>query len=294
MIYLIILFGLSDLFHNFMKQIKFAEVYLCIIIFVILTLIYGTIHADATRIVRYDIYVNKSMGNVKELNVAMVSDIHIGRTIGKRKVERMISTINSMKPDVILIAGDMVDYEAQTYISEGMTQAFRKLKATYGTYGVLGNHEYISGEPEKLRRLYEESGINMLKDSLKEVNNSFYIVGRDDASAEKLLGTKRKPLSQVLKGVNQDKLILMMDHQPVDYSEAEKSGVDLMVSGHTHKGQFFPGNIFTHIMYRIDWGCLKENNFNAIVSSGFGTWGPPIRIGTNSEIVKIVIHFRGA
>jgi predicted MPP superfamily phosphohydrolase len=277
-----------------MKQIKFAKVYLCIIIFVILTLIYGTIHADATRIVRYDIYVNKSMGNIKELNVAMVSDIHIGRTIGKRKVERMISTINSMKPDVILIAGDMVDYEAQTYISEGMTQAFRKLKATYGTYGVLGNHEYISGEPEKLQRLYEESGIYMLKDSLKDVNNSFYIVGRDDASAEKLLGTKRKPLSQVLKGVNPDKLILMMDHQPVDYSEAEKSGVDLMVSGHTHKGQFFPGNIFTHIMYRIDWGCLKENNFNAIVSSGFGTWGPPIRIGTNSEIVKIVIHFRGA
>lgn len=277
-----------------MKQIKFAKVYLCIIIFVILTLIYGTIHADATRIVRYDVYVNKSMGNVKELNVAMVSDIHIGRTIGKRKVERMISTINSMKPDVILIAGDMVDYEAQTYISEGMMQAFRKLKAAYGTYGVLGNHEYISGEPEKLQRLYDESGINMLKDSLKYVNNSFYIVGRDDASAEKLLGTKRKPLSQVLKGVNPDKLILMMDHQPVDYSEAEKSGVDLMVSGHTHKGQFFPGNIFTHIMYKIDWGCLKENNFNAIVSSGFGTWGPPIRIGTNSEIVKIVIHFSGA
>lgn len=294
MIYLIISFGLSDLLHNFMKQIKFAKVYLCIIIFVILTLIYGTIHADATRIVRYDIYVNKSMGNIKELNVAMVSDIHIGRTIGKRKVERMISTINSMKPDVILIAGDMVDYEAQTYINEGMIQAFRKLKATYGTYGVLGNHEYISGEPEKLQRLYEESGIIVLKDSLKDVNNSFYIVGRDDASAEKLLGTKRKSLSQVLKGVNLDKLILMMDHQPVDYSEAEKSGVDLMVSGHTHKGQFFPGNIFTHIMYKIDWGCLKENNFNAIVTSGFGTWGPPIRIGTNSEIVKIVIHFRGA
>lgn len=276
-----------------MKQIKFAKVYLCIIIFVILTLIYGTIHANATRIVRYDIYVNKSMRNIKELNVAMVSDIHIGRTIGKRKVERMISTINSMKPDVILIAGDIVDYEAQTYINEGMMQAFKKLKAAYGTYGVLGNHEYISGEPEKLQRLYEESGINMLKDSLKDVNNSFYIVGRDDASAEKLLGTKRKPLSQILKGVNPDKLILMMDHQPVDYSEAEKSGVDLMVSGHTHKGQFFPGNIFTHIMYKIDWGCLKENNFNAIVSSGFGTWGPPIRIGTNSEIVKIVIHFRG-
>lgn len=293
LIYLTILFGLSDLIHNFMRGKKFAKVNLGIIMLVILTLVYGTIHADDTRIVRYDIDVNKSMGNVKELNIAMVSDIHIGRVIGKKKVERMVSTINSMKPDVILLAGDIVDYEAQTYISEDMTQTFKKLKSAYGIYGVLGNHEYISGEPEKLQKLYEESGINLLKDDIKYVNNDFYVVGRDDASAEGFLGIKRKPLSQILKGVDSSKLILMMDHQPVDYNEAERSGVDIMVSGHTHRGQFFPGNIFTHIMFKIDWGHLKLNNLNAIVSSGFGTWGPPIRIGTNSEIVRIVVHFKG-
>jgi uncharacterized protein len=83
----------------------------------------------------------------------------------------------------------------------------------------------------------------------------------------------------------------MLDHQPIDLEEEQNAGVDLQLSGHTHKGQFFPFNLITHKIFKIDYGYLKTGNFQLIVSSGAGTWGPPIRIGSSSEVVDIMVVF---
>jgi predicted MPP superfamily phosphohydrolase len=107
------------------------------------------------------------------------------------------------------------------------------------------------------------------------------------------MGIDRKDLSTLLQGVDKKLPIILLDHQPYNLSEAEKNGVDLQLSGHTHKGQISPGNLITKKVYEVDWGYEKKGNFNIYVSSGVGTWGPPIRTGSHSEIVDIYINFMG-
>jgi predicted MPP superfamily phosphohydrolase len=95
-----------------------------------------------------------------------------------------------------------------------------------------------------------------------------------------------------MAGIDNDRLpIILLDHEPVDLNIAEETGVDLQFSGHSHLGQFFPNNIITGLIYEDDWGYLKKRNFNIIVSSGFGTWGPPIRIGNRPEILNVKVNF---
>ena len=104
--------------------------------------------------------------------------------------------------------------------------------------------------------------------------------------------SKRKPLEEILKDTDRALPIILMDHNPEKLFEAVQQNVDLQLSGHTHGGQFFPATLVPKIIYEKDWGYLKKDNFQLIVSSGVGTWGPPIRIGSNSEIVQVNIGFR--
>ncbi len=94
-----------------------------------------------------------------------------------------------------------------------------------------------------------------------------------------------------MEGVDTSNPVLLLDHQPQNLDEAEKLGIDLQLSGHTHKGQFFPNNLITNRIFENDWGYLHKESLQVIVSSGFGTWGPPIRIGNKPEIVEILIRF---
>lgn len=302
-IYLIVLFSLNDLIFIIIKRIKgvssgerlsniFAMACIGIILLVAAVMVYGTIHADNTKIASYDINVDKNCGNLKDLNIVMVSDIHIGQVVGKKRIESMVNSINALKPDIVLLAGDIVDSDMESYIKEDAKDIFKNLKSTYGTYGVLGNHEYISGKPDMLQRLYEESGIKVLRDSSVSIGNDFYVVGRDDVSGQRFRKAPRKELHELLNGFDMTKPVILLDHQPGNLGEPEKEKVDLQLSGHTHGGQFFPSNLITKEIYKIDWGYLKYKNLNVIVSSGFGTWGPPIRIGTDSEIVNVHIHFK--
>ncbi|MDD3364709.1 MAG: metallophosphoesterase, partial [Syntrophomonas sp.] len=125
-----------------------------------------------------------------------------------------------------------------------------------------------------------------------EVANGFYVVGRDDASRHRFNGSERLELSTLMADLDKNKLpIMLMDHEPFNLDVSEKEGVDLQFSGHTHLGQLFPNNYITRAIYEQDWGYLRKNNFQAIVSCGFGTWGPPIRIGNRPEIVNVLVHF---
>lgn len=108
-------------------------------------------------------------------------------------------------------------------------------------------------------------------------------------SSSRFYGKDRLDIRELVSKVENDKLIISVDHQPKNIKEVKDSGVDIALSGHTHKGQFFPINYITGKMYDIDYGKLQKDNFTLIVSSGYGTWGPPIRLATPSEIVKIKV-----
>lgn len=263
-----------------------------ILFFVIALLIYGTYNAQKVKVVSYNLNINKKSEALDKLKIIMVSDIHLGNIVDNKRLEKMVEEINDRKPDLVLLAGDIIDERLEPFIKQNMGDTFLKLKANLGVYGVLGNHEYIGGEAEAIVPALEKSGIKMLKDNYVKVNDSFYIVGRDDASAVRFNNkNKRKSLGDILQGVDKELPVIIMDHQPVNLKETEENGVDIQFSGHTHRGQMFPSQFITEKIFEIDWGYLKKGNSNIIVSSGYGTWGPPIRIGNSSEIVEVNIKF---
>ena len=131
----------------------------------------------------------------------------------------------------------------------------------------------------------------MLRDTTVIIDNSFYVVGREDRDIKRFAGKERKPLGELVKDINKNLPVIVMNHQPFELSEAVERRVDLHISGHTHHGQLWPFNYITEKVYEISRGYEKRDNTHLFVSNGVGTWGPPIRIGNRPEIVNIKLKF---
>lgn len=192
---------------------------------------------------------------------------------------------------MVLLGGDIIDDSIGPYIKQNMSETLKKIKSTYGVYAVLGNHDGTARKQTNVVNNLEAGGMKVLLDEYVKVDDSFYLVGRVDNNMPRG-GSKRKSLEEILQDVDKSLPIILMDHNPAKFREAKQQNVDLQLSGHTHGGQFFPISLITKNIFATDWGYLKKDNFQLIVSSGAATWGPPLRIGTNSEIVKVNIKFR--
>lgn len=263
-----------------------------VLIFIVVLQIYGSWNALRPQATRYEITIPKSGGELPELRLVMVSDIHLGKIVGLKRLTKMVDMINRSEPDLVVFVGDIVDGGVDVFTEQKLDDVFKNIKFKYGIYAVLGNHEYISQEKEKVVFHLKKGGVQILRDQVVKIADSFYLVGRDDQSAARFSPIGRQALSKIMEGVNIDNPVILLDHQPQGLEEAEKLGIDLQLSGHTHKGQFFPNNLITNKMFENDWGYLRKGSFQLIVSSGFGTWGPPIRIGNKPEIVEVLIRFQ--
>lgn len=260
--------------------------------------VYGAWNARHPKVQHYDLTIPKQAGSLRQLHLVMVSDTHLGTIIHNGRLTRMVDTINGLQPDVVLFAGDVVDENIETFVEQNMADNFRKLKAGIGVYACFGNHEYIGGHAEEVAGYLQQAGVRVLRDQYVKVDDSFYVVGRDDRFEHGQSGpgqgsSGQKELSAVMEGVDPSLPVILLKHQPVNLAEAQKQGVDLQLSGHTHQGQLFPNNFITRRLYEIDYGYLRKGSLQVIVSTGFGTWGPPIRVGNTPEIVDITLHFAG-
>lgn len=218
------------------------------------------------------------------LHIVMASDFHLGVLSGKRHLQRFVNKSNKLAPDVVFLAGDLVDDDPVWYARYGMSEVMEQLKAPLGVHGVLGNHEYYGKKIPLLVRLMEGSGVNILRDETILVGNRFYLTGREDKT-----NGKRHPLEQLKpKG---DLPWIIMDHTPSDLDTPVELGAVLHMSGHTHKGQMWPNSWITRKVFALDYGYRLVGKTNLLVSSGFGFWGPPIRIGSRSELWSIKIEF---
>lgn len=254
----------------------------------LIILAYGTFNAYSPVVRTYEFRIPKKAGHLKNLRIAMASDMHFGTLSGKAHLQRLVKGIIALKPDLILLPGDIIDDEPTPFIQKKMGEVMKKMKAPLGIYGVLGNHEYYGGRiPEFLEQM-KAIDVNILMDEVVKVEDCFYIIGRKDRTDK-----NRKTLEELLTGAIVDKTVplILMDHQPYHLDQAVSHGIDVMLSGHTHRGQMAPNHLITKKMYELDWGYLKKNDLHVVVSSGFGFWGPPLRIGSRSEIVQINIHF---
>lgn len=256
-------------------------------------LLYGYWRARNPVVVEYEVAIPKSGGKHDELRIALVSDTHLGATNGRRQLRQMVEMVNELKPDLVLHAGDLIDDEVETFAHEQMIEELKRLQPRLGTYLILGNHDYPAGYTPEYRALLASGGVRLLLDEVVKVDDSFYIAGRDDWSGQSRWGRPRRPLTEILQGTDTSLPLLLLDHQPNRLNEAQMAGVDLMVCGHTHRGQMFPNNLITRRVFEIDWGYLQKGALHVIVSLGFGTWGPPVRIGNRPEVVSIRVRFRG-
>ncbi|MDP4173554.1 MAG: metallophosphoesterase [Bacteroidota bacterium] len=255
---------------------------------VIITVIAGRINAITPRIYKMNIRVKKHVDSLKTLNIVAASDIHLGTVIGNGRLLYLVNKINSMNPDIILLPGDIVDEDLRPVIKQNLGETLKKLKAKYGVYAITGNHEFYGGV-EAATRYLTDHGIEMLRDKTIKINNSIYLIGREDRTLNQV--RKRKSLQELMEGVDKNMPLILMDHQPFELDEAVQNGIDLQISGHTHHGQLWPFNFITNRVYEVSWGYKKKGNTNVYVSSGFGGWGPPIRLGNRPEIVNIKLSF---
>ena len=251
----------------------------------------GNLNKRDITIKNLNLTLPKGNGKFNELNVVMASDLHLSTIDGERLLSKIIDKINSVNPDIVLFGGDIVDDKAVILKDRGIGESFKRLNPKYGIYSITGNHEYINGVEPSVKFM-EDYGMKVLRDEYELIDSSFYLVGREDVVMKQFTGKARKTLEEIISPFNSDHPTILLDHTPVRLEQAEKNGIDLQFSGHTHHGQIWPGNIITNMIYELSWGYLEKGKTKYYVSSGAGTWGPPVRTGSKSEIVNIKITFR--
>ena len=256
---------------------------------ILLLLAAGHVNARIPRVQTLHLTIPKKVQGLETLNVVAASDIHLGSMIGKKRLDSMVARINALNPDLVLLPGDIVDEDLAPVIKHNLGDTLRNLSSRWGVFAVTGNHEYIGGVEEAYAYL-SEHGVTVLRDRVVKVKDAFYLVGREDRSIRRA-GKNRKPLQELMALTDPNCPIILMDHQPFQLEEGETNGVDLQISGHTHHGQLFPLNLITRKVYEISWGYKKKNSTHVYVSCGFGTWGPPVRLGNRPEIVNLKISF---
>jgi Predicted phosphohydrolases len=256
---------------------------------VFLTVIGARVNAMFPRIQTLELTIHKN-SPMKELNVALVTDVHLGTIICNSHFTRIVKKINSLNPDIVLFAGDLVDEDIEPVIRENLGETLRQIKSKYGIYGITGNHEYIGGVEPACKYLIAH-GVTMLRDSVAKIADAFILVGREDVSIRQFNGKKRKQLSELMNGVDTTLPVILMDHQPLHLDDVVGHGVDLQLSGHTHHGQLWPFNYISQAVYELSWGYKKKGNTHFYVSCGVGTWGPPMRTGNRPEVVNIKLKF---
>lgn len=287
----------------FSKRGYFINGIICLIIISSLC-IYGIINAHKIHSTYYDININKS--NYKsDMKVVLVSDLHIGYSIGIKDISNMVNLINKENADLVIIAGDIYDNSFDGIQNpDEMIRILKSIKSKNGVYAVYGNHDvnektlagFTFNYNEKkislpeMDNLLEKSNIKLLRDETVLINDSLYLIGRRDASKPGDVKS-RKSIEELIENIDKEKPIFLIDHQPREIKKISNNGIDLDLSGHTHGGQLFPLNIIMKLMWKNGNGYKKYNNMNSVVTSGVGLYGPNMRIGTKAEVVTINVHF---
>ncbi len=241
---------------------------------------YGNLHYYNK--VKVPIALKSSKRLKQPVKMVMVSDIHLGYHNTRTDLAKWVDMINAEKPDYVLIAGDIVDFSVVPLLRADMAKEFRRLQAP--VFACLGNHDYYAGEPNS-EKFYRDAGIKLLRDATINLGNGIMLIGRDDRTNK-----RRKPLKDLMSGVDRNNYLILLDHQPYHLEDAERNGVDFQFSGHTHDGQVWPVNWIEKAIYEDSYGPLMKGRTFYYVSSGLGIWGGKFRIGTQSEYCVVTIE----
>ncbi len=243
----------------------------------------------APREVRYAIDRSERYGKNLTARIVQISDVHLGLTLGTDFLASLVARINALEPDLVFITGDLIDPE---FPSDGEAAAIlAKLTPKQGAFAVSGNHEFYAGLPRFLA-LMTAAGIPVLANEIRSTASGLQIAGIHDPSARRFarLGVT-SDLEKSLRDIDHDMPAFLLAHQPKNLEPAQARRVDLIFSGHTHAGQVFPFRALVRLSFKYLAGKYAlGRETDLIVNTGTGFWGPPLRVGTDSQIV--IVDFR--
>ena len=261
-----------------------------VVILTVLTSTYGVWNGYDVDVERVEIEVENMNGTV---DIAVLSDIHIGSGGGKGTLERLVKKTNSLNPDIILLPGDIADGDA--YVTEDTFSPLKELEAP--VYFVTGNHETYIDE-EKMIGVLNRSGVHVLVNEIVKTHGIQLIGLRfmsedEDNDPDMINSGKNKTIRNVLPELNisDDSPAILMHHSPVGIHYAQRAGIDLYIAGHTHGGgQIFPLTLIAGSAFVYSKGLYHHKDMAVYVSQGAGTWFVPMRVGTDNEITLIRLH----
>ncbi|MFJ7964697.1 metallophosphoesterase [Streptomyces sp. NPDC096324] len=247
---------------------------------------YGVLRGP--RVKRVTVPLAKLPRSAHGFRIAVVSDIHLGPVLGRGFAQKVVDTINSTQPDLIAVVGDLVDGSVKNLGPAAAPLA--GLRARHGSYFVTGNHEYFSGAEQWIQEV-RELGIHPLENARTELAG-FDLAGVNDLQGES--EGQGPDFGKALGDRDTTRACVLLAHQPVQIHEAVRHGVDLQLSGHTHGGQLWPGNLIAAAANPTVAGLDRYGDTQLYVSRGAGAWGPPTRVGAPSDITVVELASREA
>lgn len=250
----------------------------------ILISIYGVFHAQNLKIKEVNVSLSDLPTKWQGKKVIWISDIHLGRIYGKDYLEKIVNLINEERADIVFIGGDL--YDGVKIDERSNIEPLTKLRSPLGTYFITGNHEEFS-DSTRFTQALDSIGVRYLGNKMLEIDG-VQIIGVDDRDSK-----SRETFERILSNlkIDQNKPTILLKHQPSELDIAAKYGVDLQISGHTHKAQMVPLNFIAKLAYKeYEYGLNEYGPMKVLTSSGAGTWGPPMRVGSDSEIVVLELQ----
>lgn len=295
-IHLFVFWAIVDLFAflirkalNKRRRRKYINGFIAIALTVVY-LTYGWIMAHTVLETDYLINTDKALGQ-DTLRVVAIADLHSGITLDGEEFANECEKINEVKPDLVVVCGDFVDDSTSKEDMIKSCEALGKLNTKYGVFFIYGNHDrgYFENKnfsEEELTKSLLENNVTVLSDEAVKINESVYIIGREDASRK-----ERKSAEELIEEIDSSKYVIMLDHQPNDYDAIENASPDLVISGHTHGGHIFPAGQIGMLMGANDalYGLTERGNTSFIVTSGISGWAIPFKTFTVSEFLVIDI-----
>ena len=256
------------------------------LLFFIGLFIYSLYSAYVPVVRKLSININKPIN--KPLRIAVASDLHLGRLFGNKAIARLHALINRHQANILLMPGDIMDDNTQAFTDYNMAENLAKLVISlpYGIYATLGNHD-LYGYEQPISQALQDAGVQLLNDDvtcLSHQGQPIWLLGRFDNHKRQRIAT-----TELLDQANTTEPVILLDHRPSDIMAHSQLPIDLQVSGHTHNGQIFPANFIVNAINRLGYGYEEIGTGHFVVSSGYGFWGIPFRLGSRSEIWLITL-----
>ena len=268
----------------------------------------GLVHAQQPKLVNYDIELENEAAEGESLKIVLLADLHLSVNSKIKATEKMVELVNECDPDIIVIAGDIFTSNFDGLKDpDKYSAALSRMHAKYGVYAVCGNHDVdenlIGGfsispisqafRTPEMEKFFADSGFNVLYDESTDIGNGLCtLAGRIDGEKAGDGTADRLSPDELLQNTDKSKPVIVLQHEPIEFKSLADSGADLILCGHTHNGQIFPGNLVVPFFNENGYGVKELYGATTVVTAGVGYYGPPMRLGTDSEVTVINVKFK--